>query len=293
MSLKTSLPTRVRPLVRQAYVRVGSATARHRALPDAMVIGGQRCGTTSLFRALSAHPGMVRPSLNKGVNYFDLNYHRGMSWYAGHFPLRATVRRRGADRATSVFEASGYYIFHPAAAERIARDLPQVKLIAMLRDPVERAYSAWKHESARGFDDVPFERALELEETRIAGEAERMLADTSYASDAFRHHAYAERGDYVAQLERFRRHFPAAQIHVVYSEDFFARPVEEFGSLCDFLGVERFTDLDFEVHNSRPSTSMPAAARERLEAAFADQIPGLTSLVGRRPPWSFAGSSHE
>ena len=112
-------------------------------------------------------------------------------------------------------EASGYYMFHPCAPARMAEHLPDVKIMAMLRDPVERAFSAYKHELARGFETESFERALALEDERLAGQAERMLADASYQSAAHRHQAYVRRGQYAEQLERLRDHFPAEQIHVV------------------------------------------------------------------------------
>ena len=90
----------------------------------------------------------------------------------------------------------------------MARHLPDVRILAMLRDPVERAYSAYKHELARGFETEPFERALELEDERLAGQAERMLADPDYQSFSHRHHAYVRRGQYAEQLHRLRQLLP-------------------------------------------------------------------------------------
>lgn len=273
-------------MVRGAYVGAGSLTARFRAQPDFIVVGAQRCGTTSLFRALEQHPQVVRPTLNKGVNYFDLDYHRGKGWYRAHFPLTATVRRRvGADHPAAVFEASGYYMFHPHAARRIARDLPNVKIVAMLRDPVERAYSAWKHESARGFDALSFEEALALEEDRTAGERARMMSDPTYQSHDFRHFSYTARGDYVAQLRAFYDVLPRGQVHVVYSEQFFDHPQAEFAELESFLGLDHATGLVFDQHNARSSAPMDPVTRTALEGRYRGQADALESLVGRRPPW--------
>lgn len=265
---------------------MGALTARFRVPPDMLVIGGQRCGTTSLFRALEQHPQVVRPTLNKGINYFDLNYAKGPRWYAGHFPTALTARRRvGTDRPFIAFEASGYYLFHPLAAERIARDLPDVKIVAMLREPVERAYSAWKHESARGFESESFDRALELEEERTRGESERMASEPGYQSYSHRHHSYAARGDYVRLLQPYYDRLPSSQIHIVYSEAFFADPVTEFRALTDFLGVEHVTGLSFDQHNARRGGPMPERATQRLTARFEGQHASLEKLVGRRPPW--------
>src|SRR5215469_16849852 len=116
---------------------MSEATAGLRMEPGFILIGAQRCGTTSLFHALTAHPQVVPPTFRKGVNYFDLNYHRGPRWYRAHFPLAALASRRAAHHGGAVaFEASGYYLYHPFALSRAAADMPELKLVAMLRDPV-------------------------------------------------------------------------------------------------------------------------------------------------------------
>lgn len=287
LSLRTSLPGPAKSAIRAAAVHVGTLTAPLRVRPDFLVIGAQRCGTTSLFRALEQHRQVLRPTLNKGINYFDVNYAKGPRWYAGHFPTAQTARRRvGPDRPYVTFEASGYYMFHPLAPERIARDLPGVKVVAMLREPAERAYSAWKHESARGFESEPFVRALELEEERTRGERARMAAEPGYQSNSHRHHAYAARGDYVTLLQHYYDRFPSSHIHVVYSESFFADPVNEFRALTDFLGVDHAAGLSFDQHNARRGGPMPERATQLLNERWAGQVAELEALVGRRPPWS-------
>lgn len=269
--------------MRDAYVRVGSLHPSSRIEPGFLLVGGQRCGTTSLFRALEQHSEVVRPSFNKGINYFDLNYGRGPNWYRAHFPLESRARRDGGSVA---FEASGYYMFHPLAPARIAEDLPDVKIVAMLRDPVERAYSAWKHESARGFDSLPFEAAIEQEQQRTAGERDRILANPEYQSFSYRHFSYTARGDYAAQLREFYDRLPASSIHIVYSESFFADPEREFALLTDFLGLGRGDGIVFDQHNARPSGPMPGRSREMLAGAFEGQADELERLVGRKPPWA-------
>lgn len=287
MSLGSSFVSSAKAVVRGAYVGLSMPTADLRPSPDFLLVGAQRCGTTSLFRALEQHQQVVRPTINKGINYFDVNYHRGERWYRAHFPLGVTSRRRTRAVGPAVtFEASGYYMFHPLAPERIAHDLPDVKIVAMLRDPVERAYSAWKHESARGFDPMSFEEAIVEEALRTAGEKERMVADPAYQGFAYRHHSYVARGHYAAQLRRFYDRFAASRIHVVYSESFFAEPAAEFALLADFLGIEPGVGLAFDQHNARPSGPMPGRTRQTLTQIYEAEADDLEQLVGRRPPWS-------
>lgn len=289
MGLRSALPDPITRVVRNGYVSLSALTASSRLEPDFILVGGQRCGTTSLFRAFEQHHQIVRPTFNKGINYFDVNYSRGHRWYRAHFPLRLSAKRQvGAGNSFVSFEASGYYIFHPLAAERIAKDLPAVKIVAMLRDPVERAFSAWKHECARGFDNVSFEEAVETEEKRTRGERDRMIADAQYESYAYRHYSYVARGHYSAQLGEYYRRFPHSSIHVMYSESFFTDPNAEFAKLTDFLGVEHPDRIVFDRHNARPSGPMPGQTREILSEVYALEADALEEMVGHRPPWGQA-----
>jgi hypothetical protein len=286
MSVRKAAPEAVKRTGRQAYVIAGSATAPLRPRPDFIMIGAQRCGTTSLFRALMAHPQVVRPTFHKGINYFDLNYYRGGRWYRGHFPVTAIARHRTARYgAPAVFEASGYYLYHPFAAERIARDLPGVKLVVMLRDPVERAFSAYKHELARGYESETFERALELEDSRLLGEIDRMRDDPRYESFSHRHHSYRHRGHYAEQLERVFRFFPASQVHVIESDDFFADPAREYQQLVAFLGLRSFEPACFDRYNARPGEGLADATRQQLAEHYRPHDERLAGLLGRKPSW--------
>jgi hypothetical protein len=282
------VPDRLQEVVRRGYVSLGAATGRLRATPDFLVIGAHRCGTTSLFKALSAHPQLLRPPVNKGTDYFTLHYHRSASWYQGHFPLTAPSRVRTARYgAPLVFEACTYYLFHPFAMERIARDLPDVKLVVMLRDPVERAFSAYKHELARGFEwEASFERALDLEEERLTGEVERMRHDLTYESFSHRHHAYRLRGQYADQLVRVQELFAPDQLHILESESFFADPSATYRGVLEFLGASEFEPRQFDQHNARPSSPMQASTRRALEDYYAPHDEKLAGLLGRPPAWT-------
>jgi predicted DCC family thiol-disulfide oxidoreductase YuxK len=280
MNLRKLAPPRMQAKGRAAAVWWGVQTAAKRPLPDFLVIGGQRCGTTSLFRALMGHPQIRRPVMHKGVNYFDLNYSRGQAWYRGHFPIR-----RAEDR-TRVFDSSGYYMFHPMAAERIARDLPKVKVVAMVRDPVERAYSAYKHELARGFEwEKSFGRALELEDARLDREVEKIRADPAYYSFNHRHHAYRGRGEYADLLEPFVAGLGAENVLLIESERFFATPEPEFRRITAFLGIDDRMPDRFDRYNARPGASLDDSLREELAQYYAPHDAALEKLLGHQPVW--------
>jgi hypothetical protein len=265
----------------------GGLTASLRLEPGFIMIGAQRCGTTSLFQALAAHPQLMRPPFRKGVNYFDLNYYRGRNWYLGHFPVAAAARRTAAAYGDPVaFEASGYYLYHPFAVSRLSRDLPGSRLVVMLRDPVERAFSAYKHEYVRGYEPVDvFEKALELEDERLAGEIDRMRDDSRYESVAHRHHSYKHRGHYAEQLERVFALFPPDQVHVVDSEAFFEQPGQEYQRLLAFLGLRHFEPASFGPYKGHASAPMNPATRRMLEEYYAPHDEHLAALLGRKPRW--------
>lgn len=281
------LPVPVQRAGQQSVLTIGRVTARLRMTPGFLICGAQRCGTTSMYRTLSQHPDILKAVLHKGVHYFDTGYCNGPSWYRAHFPLRATARfrehRRGVRPLT--FESSPYYLFHPLAMQRIATDLRDVKIITLVRDPVERAYSAHAHELARGYETEPFERALELEDKRTAGEAERIVADPTYNSHAHQHQAYFARGRYIDQLERISRLLGRDRLHVVDSDDFFADPEPVWRGVIDFLGLSDAHVPVFERHNARPRSPMDESLRASLRAAYAEDDRRLADWWGCTPSW--------
>ncbi|HLF41350.1 MAG TPA: sulfotransferase domain-containing protein [Acidimicrobiia bacterium] len=265
------------------------ATSRVRPLPEVLIIGAQRCGTTSLYRYLSEHPQFAPATLGtKGVHFFDNRYDRGLGWYRAHFPTTITRRRfravHGADMITG--EGSPYYLFHPHVPYRIAEDLPEAKLIVMLRDPVERAYSQWQHELSRGFEHLDrFEDAVDAEAGRLAGEVPRMNADPGYRSSAHQHWSYLARGRYADQLEVYRELFPPAQLLVIKAEDFFSDPESEYLRVERFLGLAEHHLAAYEKHNGHKRAPMDPATRARLVEHFADSNRRLVEMLGPGFTW--------
>jgi len=286
-ALRGRAPAAVKDLGRATVRTIGYASASARMLPDFLIIGAQRCGTTSLFQALAAHPNMVPPLFHKGVHYFDTPaYRRGLRWYAGHFPIRAIAKRRVAGGAAITGEASPYYMFHPLAGHRIAADLPRTRLIVLVRDPVERAYSAHKQETARGFETEPFEAAIELEPARLDGETERMCADPGYQSFSHRHHAYLRRGQYAEQIARLHELVGRRRVLVLETAELFdPADTEPWDRLLDFLGLPAWRPGRLPHANAKPSAPLPAGVRRRLDDHYRDHDERLAGLLGRIPSW--------
>jgi hypothetical protein len=265
-------------------------TTPMRRLPDFLIIGAQRCGTTSLYRYLCAHPAVAPAVLNKGIHFFDTNFDRGVGWYRSNFPTEATLawraRRSGSDRVITG-EGSPYYVFHPLGPERIARALPGVRAILMLRDPVSRAYSQHQHERARGFESLGFEEALEAEEGRLAGEEDRMRQDPTYRSFSHQHHSYVARGMYAAQIRRWLEHFDVDELLVVDSAAFFADPDDEYRRVLRFLGLQERSLPEYRPLNAHRYDRMSDRARGFLVERFREPDRELIEL-GYRFPWAEA-----
>jgi hypothetical protein len=180
-------------------------------------------------------------------------------------------------------------MFHPLAAERIARDLPGVRLLVLLRDPVERAYSGHAHEVAHGFETESFEAALELEPARLSGQAERIAADPHYFSYSHQHHSYIARGQYVDQLERLERNFGRDRLHVVDSGDFFTDPEAVYDGVLAFLELPNRGYPAFKRRNARPRSPMPDSVRKALEEHFRPYDERLAAWLGTEPSWRRGG----
>jgi hypothetical protein len=247
-----------------------------RALPDAVILGAQKCGTTSLHGYLVQHPGVI-PPLRKEVHYFDLNYPRGEAWYRAHF---GRIGEAGLN-----LDASPYYLFHPAVPARLHALLPDARLVVLLRDPVRRAYSHYWHERAKGREKLEFEEAIAAEPARIAA-AEAGLADGSLGRSAdHQHFSYLARGRYAEQLERWFALYPRERFHVVRFEDLVKEPLARLNDVLAFLGLPGASRVDLEARNTRRYPPMSAETEQRLREQFAPHNRRLEALLGRSLGW--------
>jgi hypothetical protein len=295
------LPERAKAPLRPVIRRYRLATSRFRILPAFLIIGAQRAGTTSLFHYLSLHPDVAMPSPRAGPvrwakepHFFDEKFSQGLDWYRAFFPLAAARdlrRRRGGDLLAG--EATPYYLFHPAVPARVAATLPDVRLIALLRDPVERAYSHYHLMERRGRERLSFEAALDAEEERLAQvehalfEEQEIRTEHGFrAHDHHRHRSYLSRGLYAEQLERWLAYFPRGQLLVLRAEDFLARPAEIYGEVLEFLGLRSWSPSGFGTRNPGGSRApIDPALRARLEEQLAEPNARLARLLGRDFGW--------
>jgi len=281
------------PAVWRAAVATGRATARFTASkrppPDFLIVGAQRAGTTSLHRYLLEHPNVLGARFAKGVHWYDEHFDQPLRWYQRHFPT--TLERQRVERRTGhpavVGESSPYYLFHPFTAERVAATLPAVKVIAILRDPVTRAWSHYQHNVARDMEPLPFAEALEAEAGRLAGAEERLRVPGTIDLD-HRRGSYVARGLYLDQLERLWRHVDEERTLVLFSHDLDTDPAGTVARVHSFLGLEPHPVDATRRWNRQPDAELPPGTRDRLVAAFAEPDARLARRLGVELPWPAA-----
>lgn len=286
--LKDLAPPAVKRSVKSTLEAARTASAFARPLPDFLIIGAQKGGTTALYSYLRQHPAIGGPA-SKEVEFFDRHFARGAAWYRGHFPTavqrRYVERRRGGTFLAG--EASPDYLSHPWAARRARSVVPDARLIVLLRNPVDRALSAYAHEIAAGRETLSFRDALEQHAGDTESELSRMGADPGYYSLSWRYNAHLLRGRYAEQLERWFAEFPREQILVLGSErDFFADPGVAYARVLGFLGAAPHRLDAYPPVLARDYLEMDADTRRWLADYYREPNERLYALLGRDFGWA-------
>lgn len=292
-SIKSVSPQWAKDLANRTTRGWGYASASDRPLPDYLIVGCKRGGTTSLFNYLVAHPGILNmyPAVRgtKSTDFFFKGGDHTTRWYRSHFPsetYRRGLRRSLGYRAISG-EASPYYMWDPRVAAKVRATAPDVKTIVLLRDPVKRAWSHYQERRENGVEPLSFAQAVAAEDARLAGELDLMRADPGYYSEAHDFYSYRSRGVYAPQIRNWLAHFPREQVHLMYAEDLYRDTEAALGSVCDFLGVPRIEVPVIGSYNSMPGSkdTPPADVVAELQSFFAPLRPEVEELVGRPAPW--------
>lgn len=255
-------------------------TACFRVLPGVVVAGGNRCGTSSTHDYLCQHPQLV-PGIRKEIHFFDVeeNYARGEALYRAHFPTRRRLRRlaRADGLPRTAVDATPAYMFFPHVPARMRALLPRARIIVLLRDPVGRAYSNWKHHGKKGKQLGSFREEVE-HELAVLGGRSGPLGDCAPR--------LLPRGHYADQLERVFAAYPREQVFVGFSEDLFRDAAAFCRRLFAFLGLDPApVDCSRVKGRSGGTRNVDADLRAALDEHFAPHDERLEALLGARPPW--------
>lgn len=227
--------------------------------PHFLLIGAQKCGTSSLYRYLTCHL-LVNPAARKELHYFDLNYTNGHRWYRRQFHF---------EKNKITGESTPYYLAHPAVPGRVKAYHPDIKLIAILRHPVERALSHYRMNCERGVEPLPLRQALEAEEERLA-----QAYDPEDPQNPHLVYSYLLRGRYPEQLQRWRQHFPPEQLLLLNFDQFFRDPWREVQAVYSFLGLPPYygSGQKFRENVTSPREEVSETDRQFLQEYYAPTL---------------------
>ena len=234
---------------------------------DFVICGTQKGGTTALHTMLESHPDVGMGS-TKEIHYFDddgrfsggdLTYEE----YHAHFTWNGVAHLRG--------ETTPIYMYWEPAPRRMMEYNPDLRLIVILRNPIDRAFSHWNMERNRNAEPLEFADALRAEPERLKRER----------SGQHRVFSYADRGRYARQLQRLWAFFPREQVLVLKSESFREDPGKGFDDVCRFLGL-RQTPASPPANPNRGTYSSRIGQREErmLGDLFADEVRQVEDLLG-------------
>ncbi len=251
-----------------------------RALPDFMIIGAQKAGTTSLFQYLEECPD-VRGPLTKELHYYDHNVDRGEQWYRSNFPIRS------ASDGWITGESSPYYMLHPSVPRRLVDHLPGTRLIALLRHPVQRAYSHFNHSRVLGGEPIDDFRAAMAAEPARTDEAWARLVKTGKREPDVEWFSYARRSHYAPQLRRWLACFPRESLLIMTAEELYRNPQGGLSRARAHLGLPQIdvTDRNFRPRNARSYIPISDQVRVALGREFVDDMAEVEQLMGRPTGW--------
>jgi len=265
------------PFIQRCKWDIRLVTKKKRALPNFLIIGTQKGGTSSLYKNLWKHP-QVEPSFHKEPHFYDFNYSKDLDWYRAFFP----IKKKLGDRITG--EATPYYLYHPDVPKRVYETQPNVKLIILLRNPVNRAFSHYNKDSLRGKDPLPFKEAVKAEDSRLIEERENNPND-HYTRLYHWKFSYLSRGKYAEQLKRWFEYFPRKQILIIQSEKYYSDSVSVFQEVEDFLGISHWTPSEITKYNVGRYIELDENLREELSEYFKPYNEELYTLLGERYDW--------
>ena len=245
--------------------------------PDYMIIGAQKAGTTALYAYLNQHPKNVKGM--QEIHFYDIYYHKGMDWYLKRFRKKPNSRYVIGDKDPD-------YMLHPTIAERVYRDFPNIKLIVVLRNPVDRSYSQFWFNKRRILETIEtFEEAIAKEPELISGEFEKQIKDPYYISWRHRRSGYLARSRYAEQLQRWLDLFDREQLFVVDANDLRYKPQETMNEVFAYLGLAPYSVSTENGEKNSDYPRMSSDVRKALQEYFRPYNADLEELLGRKFNW--------
>ena len=260
-------------------------TNQFRMFPDFIIIGSTKSGGESLMHYLRQHPSI---EIQHDVHFFDYTTSNKLEWYKTHFPTSFYKSYLKIFRNTDLVsgEMTSTYLFHPRVAERIRKTIPNVRLIVNLRNPVDRAYSAYNHMVRAGWETKTFEDAINSELKRIEiikEDSELRIKNPNFSN--YLMFLYLRQGNYAEKLKDWLKLFPREKFFIFSTDELAEKPTEVIEQVFDYLNVPNFKIKNLERQNVGKYNKMKGSVRDFLIDYYKPYNRNLYELLGKKLDW--------
>jgi len=250
-------------------------------LPDFLIIGAPRSGTSSLYHYLTQHPSIFSCKI-KEPNYFAMYYYKNTGWYKSFFP---TIWEKNKHKQFVTGEASTQYYWYPHVPKRVKKLLPDVKLILLMRNPTERSFSQFQMEVRHGHEKLSFEDAIKNEKVRTSEEYQKIIENENYFSPKYTMYAYLEKSIYVNYVEEWLKLFPRENFLFLNSENFYENPQKVVNRIFEFLQLPSVNVDTSKILKKYTFQKINPETRKQLSDYFKPFNERLYSLIGENFNW--------
>ena len=256
-----------------------------RVLPDFLIIGVPRAGTTSLYNYMINHPS-IKPPLWKEIGFFNEHYTKDITWYKSHFPsvlLKYYIEKLKKKKFLTG-EASPDYLFHPLAPRRIFEMIPKVKMIILLRNPIDRAWSHYWQSIRKNRETLSFEEAIR-KQMKVEQETnrEKVSQKNNYGANL---NQYISTGIYPPRIKKYMEIFPKEQFLIIKSEDLYDNPQSVLNRISEFLDIPKWNKNNYNKYQyNSDQPKMEKDLRKQLLEFYQPYNERLNKFLGVNFSW--------
>ena len=258
-------------------------TGHLRVLPDFIIIGSMKCGTTSLYYDICEHRCTL-PAAYDELGFFDSNFHLGLNWYRSMFPRKKQIEDVKEKEGVAITgEDTPFYFWNPLAAKRIQEILPNIKLLIILRNPVDRAYSEYQDWVSRESNPPSFETVIE-NEIDLQRQYPNLITEENFEVYN-QQNSYLLKGVYVDQLKIWAELFPKEQIFTLSTENLNSEPNVVLESVFQYLNLPNYRIKNPQHRKQNKYAPMNPRVRKLLIEFFKPHNARLFKFIGKTFDW--------
>lgn len=253
-------------------------TSYSRVFPNFLLIGSMKSGSTTLHHYINNHPNVIHPSI-KEVHYFDYYFGSNL-WYRSNFPKKNEMIKNGVSCLTC--DSTPQYLFHPLAPKRIFNLLPKIKILCVLRNPIDRAFSHYNHNVRNGNETYSFEDAIFKRNEKLEQEHQNLISNNDCDIVFYERYNYLNLGKYADQLSEWFKFFPKDQFFICKTEDLSS---DMLMKAYEFLNLPNFDPGKINSLNTGKYGIMKSSTREKLIKFYEPENSKLSTLLNIPINW--------